>query len=190
MACKRLAEEGCGPVWPDLRIFCHCLEIQQAAWLNCGFRARRPIAGARRNFQVSDVCFSSDARVLSRPACCWSPAFSASLLARAPVTGVAPLIGMIRAQLGLSSIAAGMLITLPLLASSPPPLAAAGLARRYGLERTLFGALLIAAGIVGRSLDPRPRSTPARVVIGAGIALAMCCCPAWSSAIFRGAWPG
>ncbi|WZB72755.1 hypothetical protein WJ968_17770 [Achromobacter xylosoxidans] len=111
---------------------------------------------------------------------------------RAPVTGVAPLIGMIRAQLGLSSTAAGMLITLPLLAFAAGSLAAAGLARRYGLERTLFGALLlIAAGIVGtvRS-DPRPRSTPAPSSSARASRWAMCCCPAWSSAIFRGAWPG
>ena len=61
---------------------------------------------------------------------------------------------------------------------------------RYGLERTLFGALLlIAAGIVGRSLGSEAALYAGTVVIGAGIALATCCCPAWSSAIFRGAWP-
>ena len=106
------------------------------------------------------------------------------------MTGVAPLIGMIRAQLGLSSTAAGMLITLPLLAFAGGSLAAAGLARRYGLERTLFGALLlIAAGIVGRSLDPRPRSTPAPSSSARASRWATCCCPVWSSAIFRSAWP-
>ena len=88
------------------------------------------------------------------------------------MTGVAPLIGMIRAQLGLSSTAAGMLITLPLLAFAGGSLAAAGLARRYGLERTLFGALLlIAAGIVGRSLGSEAALYAGTLVIGAGIAL-------------------
>ena len=173
MAWRRLAEEGCGRVWPDLRIFCHCLEIQQAAaWLSCGFRACRPIAGARRNFQVSDVCFSSDARVLSRPVLLVAGILCIAMALRAPVTGVAPLIGMIRAQLGLSSTAAGMLITLPLLAFAGGSLAAAGLARRYGLERTLFGALLlIAAGIVGRSLGSEAALYAGTLVIGAGIAL-------------------
>ena len=59
---------------------------------------------------------SSDARVLSRPVLLVAGILCIAMALRAPVTGVAPLIGMIRAQLGLSSIAAGMLITCP----SPP----------------------------------------------------------------------
>ena len=132
---------------------------------------------------------SSDARVLSRPVLLVAGILCIAMALRAPVTGVAPLIGMIRAQLGLSSTAAGMLITLPLLvrrrlAGRRRP------ARRYGLERTLFGALLlIAAGIVGRSLGSEAALYAGTLVIGAGIALATCCCPVWSSAIFRSAWP-
>ena len=115
---------------------------------------------------------SSDARVLSRPVLLVAGILCIAMALRAPVTGVAPLIGMIRAQLGLSSTAAGMLITLPLLAFAGGSLAAAGLARRYGLERTLFGALLlIAAGIVGRSLGSEAALYAGTLVIGAGIAL-------------------
>lgn len=78
-----------------------------------------------------------------------------SMALRAPITGVPPLTGMIREQLGLSATAAGMLITLPLLAFAVVSLFAAGLARRHGLERTLFAAmLLVAAGIVVRTLGP------------------------------------
>ena len=114
---------------------------------------------------------SSDARVLSRPVLLVAGILCIAMALRA-VTGVAPLIGMIRAQLGLSSTAAGMLITLPLLAFAGGSLAAAGLARRYGLERTLFGALLlIAAGIVGRSLGSEAALYAGTLVIGAGIAL-------------------
>jgi len=91
---------------------------------------------------------------------------------RAPVTGVPPLIGMIREQLALNSTAAGMLITLPLLAFAVVSLFAAGLARRYGLERTLFGALLlIAGGIAARTLGSAWSLYLGTAVIGSGIAI-------------------
>ena len=91
---------------------------------------------------------------------------------RAPVTGVPPLIGMIREQLALNSTAAGMLITLPLLAFAVVSLFAAGLARRYGLERTLFGALLlIAGGIAVRTLGSSWSLYLGTAVIGSGIAI-------------------
>lgn len=91
---------------------------------------------------------------------------------RAPVTGVPPLIGMIREQLGLNSTAAGMLITLPLLAFAVVSLFAAGLARRHGLERTLFAALLlIAGGIVVRTLGSAWSLYLGTAVIGSGIAI-------------------
>jgi CP family cyanate transporter-like MFS transporter len=95
-----------------------------------------------------------------------------SMALRAPITGVPPLTGMIREQLGLSATAAGMLITLPLLAFAVVSLFAAGLARRHGLERSLFAAmLLVAAGIVVRTLGPAWSLFLGTVVIGAGIAI-------------------
>jgi CP family cyanate transporter-like MFS transporter len=91
---------------------------------------------------------------------------------RAPITGVPPLIGMLREQLGLNSTAAGMLITLPLLAFAVVSLFAAGLARRHGLERTLFAALLLIAGGIGvRTLGPAWSLYLGTAVIGAGIAI-------------------
>ncbi|MET1025626.1 MAG: CynX/NimT family MFS transporter [Dongiaceae bacterium] len=71
---------------------------------------------------------------------------------RAPITAVAPLLNMIRASFHLSTTEAGMLTTLPLLAFAAVSPFAALLAREYGLERTLFGALVvIGMGIVLRS---------------------------------------
>lgn len=91
---------------------------------------------------------------------------------RAPITGVPPLIGMIREQLGLSSTAAGMLITLPLLAFAVVSLFSAALARRFGLERTLFGALLlICAGILVRPYGAAWGLYAGTAIIGAGIAI-------------------
>jgi len=95
-----------------------------------------------------------------------------SMALRAPITGMPPLTGMIREQLGLSATAAGMLITLPLLAFAVVSLFAAGVARRHGLERSLFAAmLLVAAGIVVRTLGPAWSLFLGTVVIGSGIAI-------------------
>ncbi|WP_343719921.1 MFS transporter [Achromobacter dolens] len=91
---------------------------------------------------------------------------------RAPVTGMPPLVGLIREQLGLSNTAAGMLITLPLLAFAIVSLVSAGMARRHGLERTLFAALLlIGVGIVLRSQGQAWALYAGTAVIGSGIAV-------------------
>jgi len=67
---------------------------------------------------------------------------------RAPVTGVAPVLDMIRSDLDLTAAAAGLLTTLPLLAFAAGSPVAAMVARRYGLERALMAALLaLTAGL-------------------------------------------
>lgn len=114
----------------------------------------------------------SHTRPTSRPVLLIAGMLCIAMALRAPVTGVAPLIGMIREQLGLSSTAAGMLITLPLLAFAVVSLFGAGLARRFGLERVLFGALLlIALGIVARTLGAAWGLYVGTAIIGAGIAI-------------------
>lgn len=72
---------------------------------------------------------------------------------RAPLTCVGPIIEMIRRDTGMSNTLAGMLTTLPLLAFAFFSPLAPKIARRFGLEYTLFGALLLlAAGIILRSV--------------------------------------
>src|SRR5579859_596033 len=72
---------------------------------------------------------------------------------RAAITSVGPLIGVLRADVGLSDGLAGLLTALPLLAFAALSPLAPGLARRWGMERTLFVSLIIlAAGIAVRSL--------------------------------------
>ncbi|SAL40971.1 major facilitator transporter [Caballeronia sordidicola] len=91
---------------------------------------------------------------------------------RAPFTGVAPLLGMIRANAGMTATEAGMLITLPLLAFAIVSPFAAGVAREYGLERSLFAALvLIGAGIALRSAGAVWCLYLGTAIIGGGIAL-------------------
>lgn len=71
---------------------------------------------------------------------------------RAPITSVGPLLGDIRESVSLSAGAAGLLTAGPLLAFAGLSPLAPGLARRFGVERVLFGALvLLAAGVLLRS---------------------------------------
>lgn len=78
--------------------------------------------------------------------------FAAATL-RAPLTGVGSIIETIRRDTGISNALAGMLTTLPLLAFALFSPIAPKMARRFGLENTLFGAMIIlAAGIFLRSV--------------------------------------
>src|SRR3712207_384256 len=62
---------------------------------------------------------------------------------RPALTGVAPLIGQIRTDTGMSNGVAGLLTTLPLLAFGLLSPVAPRLARRFGIERTVLGSLLV-----------------------------------------------
>src|SRR5687768_4020925 len=70
---------------------------------------------------------------------------------RPALTGVAPLIGQIRADTGISNGVAGLLTTLPLLAFGLLSPIAPRVARRFGMERALLASLLVlVAGILLR----------------------------------------
>jgi CP family cyanate transporter-like MFS transporter len=92
---------------------------------------------------------------------------------RAPVTGVAPVLDMIQSTYNLTRAQAGLLTTLPLVAFGVISPFAASVARAYGLERSLFGALvLVVAGMGLRSIGPVWALFAGTGVIGAGIAVA------------------
>ncbi|NHC45713.1 MFS transporter [Motilibacter aurantiacus] len=87
---------------------------------------------------------------------------------RASLTSVGPLLDDIRLDTGLSSAAGGLLTALPLLAFALLSPVAPVVAMRVGMERTLWGALLLlTVGIV-------LRSTPVTGAIWAGTALLGC----------------
>jgi MFS transporter, CP family, cyanate transporter len=86
--------------------------------------------------------------------------------------GIAPLLQMIRSDFGLSTAAAGMLTTLPLLAFAIISPCSTFLARGYGLERSLFVALgLMAGGVVVRSSGFVWMLYLGTLMIGGGIAI-------------------
>ncbi|HCM1916541.1 TPA: CynX/NimT family MFS transporter [Salmonella enterica subsp. salamae serovar 28:r:e,n,z15] len=91
---------------------------------------------------------------------------------RVTFTGAAPLLETIRADYGLSTAQTGLLTTLPLLAFALVSPLAASIARRFGMERSLFAAmLLICAGIALRSLPSSALLFAGTAIIGCGIAL-------------------
>ncbi|EBP0344726.1 CynX/NimT family MFS transporter [Salmonella enterica] len=91
---------------------------------------------------------------------------------RVTFTGAAPLLETIRSDYGLSTAQTGLLTTLPLLAFALVAPLAAGIARRFGMERSLFAAmLLICAGIALRSLPSAALLFAGTAIIGCGIAL-------------------
>jgi MFS transporter, CP family, cyanate transporter len=91
---------------------------------------------------------------------------------RPALTGVAPLIGQIRTDNGVSNGVAGLLTTLPLLAFGVLSPVAPRLARRLGMERALLASLLVlAAGILLRSAGAVTALFLGTAVLGAAIAV-------------------
>lgn len=91
---------------------------------------------------------------------------------RVTFTAIAPILPLIQNQLGLSHSATGLLTSLPLLAFAAFSPLSASIARRFGTERTLFGALLIiSAGVLVRSTGGISTLYAGTVMIGIGIAL-------------------
>src|SRR5215208_4190072 len=92
---------------------------------------------------------------------------------RPALTGVAPLIGQIRDDTGISNGVAGLLTTLPLLAFGLLSPIAPRVARRFGMERVLLASLLVlAAGILLRWAGAVAALFLGTVVLGAAIAVA------------------
>jgi CP family cyanate transporter-like MFS transporter len=92
---------------------------------------------------------------------------------RPALTGVAPLIGQIRAETGISNGVAGLLTTLPLLAFGLLSPIAPRVARRFGMERALLASLLVlAAGILLRWAGAVAALFLGTTILGAAIALA------------------
>lgn len=91
---------------------------------------------------------------------------------RVTFTGAAPLLDAIRSEYGLTTAQTGLLTTLPLLAFGLVSPLAAGVARRFGIERSLLLAMiLICLGIGLRSLPVVALLFIGTAVIGCGIAL-------------------
>ena len=90
---------------------------------------------------------------------------------RPALTGVAPLIGQVRADTGISNGVAGLLTTFPLLAFGLLSPIVPRVARRFGVERVLLTSLLVlAAGILLRWAGAVAALFLGTVILGAAIA--------------------
>ena len=90
---------------------------------------------------------------------------------RPALTSVAPLIGQIRTDTGISNGVAGLLTGLPLLAFSALSPIAPRLARRFGMEQVLLASLLVlASGILLRSAGAVAALFLGTAILGAAIA--------------------
>jgi CP family cyanate transporter-like MFS transporter len=99
---------------------------------------------------------------------------------RPAVVAVAPVLGQLRTETGLSSALAGLLTTLPVLCFGAFAPGAPRLARRIGLETAVAASLvLLAAGIALRLLTPVAFLFAGSVLAGAAIAFANVLLPAY-----------
>jgi CP family cyanate transporter-like MFS transporter len=91
---------------------------------------------------------------------------------RASITAVGPLIGEIRATTGISSLLSGLITTLPLLAFGFLSTLAPRIARRWGIETTLLGSLVVlVVGIVLRAVPVVSLLFVGTALLGMAIAL-------------------
>lgn len=91
---------------------------------------------------------------------------------RAPFTAIAPLLDMVRDSFSLTTAQIGLLTTIPLLAFAFVSPFVAGIARRFGSERSLFAALVVTClGIAIRSSGEPIWLYLGTAIIGCGIAM-------------------
>ncbi len=90
---------------------------------------------------------------------------------RAAITSLGPILGIVQDDQRLSSVAASVLVSVPLIAFATFSPIAPKVAARLGLERALSAALLLlAAGIVLRSTPPQPLLWAGTALLGVAIA--------------------
>ncbi len=95
-----------------------------------------------------------------------------SLNLRPPITGVGPLIGEIRMDMGLSNTLLGLLTTIPILCFGIFSVFTALVTRRFGTEKTMaFALLLLTGGIFLRAVPTVFALFAGTAILGAGIAL-------------------
>src|SRR5665811_527295 len=99
---------------------------------------------------------------------------------RAPMMAVAPLLETIRLDLGLSSVSAGFITTLPVICFGVLSPLAPVIARRIGLDLTLLVAIgTLATGVAIRIGQPILMLYLGTLLVGAGIAMMNVLLPAF-----------
>ncbi|WP_432110488.1 CynX/NimT family MFS transporter [Streptomyces sp. AA1529] len=111
-------------------------------------------------------------RLRSHPLLLFAGIVLASLNMRAALAGVSPVLGQISDDFGMTATVSSLVTTIPLIFMGVVSPLAAGLARRWGTETVLFGALvLLTGGIALRIAPPMATLFLGCAVVGSGIAL-------------------
>jgi len=98
--------------------------------------------------------------------------FLVALNMRTTIIAIPPLMDIIRLDTGLSSTATGLVMTLPVICFAVLSLSAPAVARRFGLDAVIVGAMaFLCAGILIRVAPPVPLLFAGTAVTGAAIAL-------------------
>ncbi|MFE9332064.1 CynX/NimT family MFS transporter [Streptomyces sp. NPDC006925] len=111
-------------------------------------------------------------RLRSHPLLLFAGIVLASLNMRAALAGVSPVLGQISGDFGMTATVSSLVTTIPLIFMGLVSPLAPGLARRWGTETVLCGALvLLTGGIVLRIAPPMATLFLGCAVVGSGIAL-------------------
>ncbi|MBB1160269.1 CynX/NimT family MFS transporter [Amycolatopsis dendrobii] len=107
-----------------------------------------------------------------RPALVLAGVLLIAMNLRAAITSLNPVLGLVQADQGLSSIAASVLVSVPLIAFAGCSPIAPKVAAKLGLERMLGAAvLLLAVGILLRSTPPQLLLWTGTALLGVAIAI-------------------
>jgi CP family cyanate transporter-like MFS transporter len=98
--------------------------------------------------------------------------FLISMNLRPAITGVGPVLEFIRADTGMSAVLAGVLTSIPLAAFALMSPWAAAIGAKFGMERTIFVAMiLIAAGVLLRSAPSMTALYAGSILLASAIAV-------------------
>ncbi|KPC65495.1 CynX/NimT family MFS transporter [Streptomyces chattanoogensis] len=131
-----------------------------------------PLIDAEEDLVAAPPVTAARLRLRTHPALLLAGIVLAALNMRAALAGVSPLLSEIGAHFHLAAAASSLVTTIPLIFMGLGSLAAPKLARRWGTEAVLCGALvLLCGGIVLRIAPPVVALFAGCAVVGASIAL-------------------
>ncbi|GAA3053668.1 hypothetical protein GCM10020000_39470 [Streptomyces olivoverticillatus] len=122
-----------------------------------------PLTDAEEDLAPSPAVAVARRRLLAHPVFVMLGIVLASLNMRAALAGVSPLMSEISGHFGLTAAASSLLTTIPLIFMGLGSIVAPKLARRFGTEAVLCGALLLLCGGASCCASHRPswRCSPA-----------------------------
>ncbi|MFF4735350.1 CynX/NimT family MFS transporter [Streptomyces sp. NPDC001262] len=131
-----------------------------------------PLIDAEEDLAPTPAVAAARRSLLAHPAFLLLAIVLASLNMRAALAGVSPLMGEISDHFGLGAAASSLVTTIPLVFMGLGSIVAPRLARRWGTEATLCGALvLLAGGILLRVAPPVAALFVGCALVGTAIAL-------------------